>query len=134
MARAFIRTVPNQHRAVCSDDPGLQALSYTHDRPLLRSTGAALVGFGDVGYRYRYGTGMLIPRHFLFDLGFTCTVAKLNYASGGISSHSLRAYLFQERLQHQTFPPALGLTKLGGVECRFVMTRISMRYRKDHTY
>ena len=43
MARAFIRTVPNQHRAVRSNDKGIQALSFTHDRPPLHSTEGAQV-------------------------------------------------------------------------------------------
>ena len=33
------------------------------------------------------GTGTLTPRHFLFDPGFTCTLASLKYASRRICSH-----------------------------------------------
>ena len=43
MARVYTRSVPNQHRAACSDDTGLQALSPSHDRPPLHSKEAAQV-------------------------------------------------------------------------------------------
>ena len=44
MARAFIRTVPNQHRAVRSDDPGLQALSPTHEMTAVALNGGSAAG------------------------------------------------------------------------------------------
>ena len=61
-------------------------------------------------------TGTQTPRRFLFVQGFTCALDSLKYALKGIFSHR-GGLLVQEMAD---IAPALGLEKLGGVECRFV--------------
>ena len=64
------------------------------------------------------GTGARNPRKLLFDPGFTCALASLKYTSKGICSHQ-GDLLVQEIASVSDIAPALGLEKLGGVECRF---------------
>ena len=64
-------------------------------------------------------TGTLAPRRFLFVQGFTCALANLKYASKGICSHQ-GGLLFQEMASASDIACALGLEKLGGVDCCFV--------------
>ena len=91
---------------ICSHQGGLHA-------PCIASVSAFRLGAWEM-----LATGTQTPRHFLFDPGFTCALVSLKYTSKGICSHQ-GDLLVQEMASASDIAPALGLEKLGGVECRF---------------